>query len=64
MQTVWNCLPSELCFSQRSTGGEYGVPEQVFCMAGECHRLDVQCLYVKQGGKRPVGDEPTLKVVG
>ena len=56
MQTLTYCLPEQFCINQKETGGEYGVPLQIWCMADSCCHPDKRCVFVEKGGKRPVRD--------
>lgn len=57
MRTVYHCQQDEFCCSQTETGGEYGTPYEVHCMADFCLYPGKQCLYIKMGGKRPQDGE-------
>lgn len=51
MKTVHHCAPSEFCVYQKETGGEYGVPLEIVCMANPCPFPQRQCLVKKLSGE-------------
>ena len=61
MHTLFHCHPSEFCCSQQETGGIYMdgkfTPIKILCIATHCRYPGKQCLYVKNGGKRPQDGE-------
>ena len=48
------CQTSEFCMDQHEQGGEYGIPLSYWCMASVCQYPEKRCLFVQNGGVRPV----------
>jgi len=57
MRTVYHCPPDEFCPSCKESGGEYGTPLEIHCMAEHCRYPGKMCLYVQKNGKRPQDGE-------